>query len=141
MSHIPQSCSTTSIADFANLTANSTSYVLTNPSTNSTLLNAQQSLFPRRQKSWDASSIDRTRRFGGNGNTRLLAVPSHVRHWHSFDIEHAVPRILTKPASTLVQLQQVKQVVPAISVTPQITSETQQSSQVKFELLKIFNIF
>ena len=63
---------------------------------------------------------------------RLLAAPPHARHWHSFDIEHAVPRILTKPASTLVQLQQVKQVVPAIAVTPQIIPVTQQTSQVNF---------
>ncbi|CAF0965702.1 unnamed protein product [Rotaria sordida] len=61
---------------------------------------------------------------------RLLTVPSHVRHWHSFDIEHAVPRILTKPTSTLVQLQQVKQVVPTIAVTQQTSSETQQTSQI-----------
>ncbi|CAF3978401.1 unnamed protein product [Rotaria sordida] len=61
---------------------------------------------------------------------RLLTVPSHVRHWHSFDIEHAVPRILTKPTSTLVQLQQVKQVVPTIAVTQQTSSETQQTSEI-----------
>jgi hypothetical protein len=61
---------------------------------------------------------------------RLLSVQQHARHWHSFDIEHAVPRILIKPASTLVQLQQVKQVVPTIAVTPQTAPETQQTSQV-----------
>jgi len=136
LSHLPQSYSTTSIADFAGLGgSSSSSYVLTNQTINSTLLNVQQSLYSRRQKSWDTSYIDRTRKIGGLLNvsgTRLLTIPSHVRHWHSFDIEHAVPRKLTKPASTLVQLQQVKQVVPTISVTPQTTPETQQTSQVKF---------
>ncbi|CAF4105521.1 unnamed protein product [Rotaria sordida] len=133
LSHLPQSYSTTSIADLSGTSSSSPSYVLTNQTINSTLLNVQQSLYSRRQKSWDTSYIDRTRRIGGLLNvsgTRLLTVPSHVRHWHSFDIEHAVPRILTKPASTLVQLQQVKQVVPTISVTPQTTPETQQTPQI-----------
>ncbi|CAF1008873.1 unnamed protein product [Rotaria sordida] len=107
LSHLLQLYSTTSIADFAGLGGNSSSssYVLTN----STLLNIQQVTV---------------------SGARLLTVPSHVRHWHSFDIEHAVPRILTKPTSTLVQLQQVKQVVPTIAVTQQTSSETQQTSQI-----------
>ncbi|CAF4273079.1 unnamed protein product [Rotaria sp. Silwood2] len=137
LSHLPQSYSTTSIADFAGLGGNSlsSSYILTNQTTNSTLLNVQQGLYPRRQKSWDASYIEKTRKIGGVltvSGTRLLSIPSHVRHWHSFDIEHAVPRILTKPASTLVQLQQVKQVVPTIAVTPQTAPET-QTSQISSE--------
>ncbi|CAF5059700.1 unnamed protein product, partial [Rotaria sp. Silwood1] len=137
LSHLPQSYSTTSIADIAGLGgSSSSSYVLTNQTTNSTLLNIQQGLFPRRQKSWDASYIEKTRKIGGVltvSGTRLLTIPSHVRHWHSFDIEHAVPRILTKPASTLVQLQQVKQVVPTIAVTQQTSSETPQTSEISSE--------
>lgn len=120
-SQLSQSHSTTSIADFLN------------PGANPSLLNLQQNIFPRRQKSWDASYIDRTRKLPGllhaTSGTRLLSIPPHARHWHSFDIEHAVPRILTKPASTLVQLQQVRQVVPIIAVTPQTVPETQQTSQ------------
>ncbi len=121
LSQIPQSHSTTSIADFLNT------------GVNSTLLNVQHNFFPRRQKSWDASYTDKTRKISGvltttTSGTRLLTVPTHARHWHSFDIEHAVPRILTKPASTLVQLQQVKQVVPTIAVTPQTVPETQETT-------------
>ncbi|CAF3892897.1 unnamed protein product, partial [Adineta steineri] len=139
-SQIPQSHSSTSIADFnvinTNTSSNSSASVLTNPSTNSLLLTVHQGIFPRRQKSWDASYADKTRKVGGlltASGTRLLSVPSHARHWHSFDIEHAVPRILTKPASTLVQLQQVKQVVPTIAVTQQTAPETQQTSQTTSE--------
>ncbi len=120
LSQLPQSHSTTSIADFVNA------------GTNSALLNVQHNLFPRRQKSWDASYLDKTRKVSGIltvSGTRLLSVPPHARHWHSFDIEHAVPRILTKPASTLVQLQQVKQVAPTIAVTPQTVPETQQTTE------------
>ena len=120
LSPLPQSHSSTSITDFANL------------ATNSTLLNIRQTIFARRQKSWDASCIDRTtRKVSGVLNmseARLLAVTSHSRHWHSFDIEHALPRLLTKPTSTLVQLQQVNQAAPLISVTLQTTPETQQTS-------------
>ncbi|CAF5138274.1 unnamed protein product, partial [Rotaria sp. Silwood1] len=36
---------------------------------------------------------------------------------------------LTQPESTLVELQQVKQSVPTIAVTPQILPETQQTSE------------
>ncbi len=123
LSQLPQSHSTTSIADFANA------------ATNNNLLNVQQNLVPRRQKSWDASYTEKTRKVSGvltASGTRLLSIPPHARHWHSFDIEHAVPRILAKPASTLVQLQQVKQVVPTIAVTPQTVPETQQTSLVIF---------
>jgi neurofibromin 1 len=77
--------------------------------------------------------MDKTRKVSGIltvSGTRLLTVQPHTRHWHSFDIEHAVPRILIKPASTLVQLQQVKRVVPTIAVTPQTVPETQQTSQI-----------
>ena len=120
-SQLSQSHSTTSIADYLN------------SGTNPTLLNLQQNLFPRRLKPWDASYIDRTQKiqgaFSSSSGTRLLSIPPYTRHWHSFDIEHAVPRILKKPASTLVQLQQVKQVVPIIAVTTQTVPETQQTSQ------------
>ena len=121
LSQIPQSHSTTSIADFLN------------NGTNSSLLNVQHNFFPRRQKSWDASCADKSRKVSHvltMNNTRLLSIPPHARHWHSFDIEHAVPRTLAKPASTLVQLQQVKQVVPIISVTPQTVPESQQTSTI-----------
>lgn len=137
LSLIPQSHSSTSIADFASsaiatgLTSNA---VLPNATINTNFLTIQQSIYHRRPKLWDSSYLDRTRRIGGViglSGTRFLTVPSHARHWHSFDIEHAVPRILPKPASTLVQLQQVKQVVPTISVTPQTAPETQPTTQVK----------
>ncbi|CAF4018043.1 unnamed protein product, partial [Rotaria sp. Silwood2] len=132
---LPQSHSSTSITDFIG-TGESlpSSSALTSPQMNSTLLNVQQGLFLQRQKSWDVSFTDKTRKIGGILaviTTRLLVVPSHTPHWHSFDIEHAVLLILTKPASILVQLQQVKHVVPTIAVTPQTSSETQQSPQVK----------
>ena len=132
LSQIPQSHSSTSIADFTAITANtpsSSSSVLTNPS----LLSIQQGLYPRYPRSWDSSYMDKSRKVGGvmtMTGARLLSVPSQARHWHSFDIEHAVPRILTKPASTLVQLQQVKPAVPIIAVTPQTAPETQQTSEV-----------
>lgn len=137
LSPIPQSHSSTSIADFANAAvaaAVSSNSVLTNPALNSNFLSIQQSVYNRRQKLWEPSYLDKTRKTGavyGMSGTRLLSVPTHARHWHSFDIEHAVPRILSKPASTLVQLQQTKQVVPTIAVTPQTVPETQTGSQVQ----------
>jgi hypothetical protein len=119
LSHLPQSHSSTSIVDIAG----------------STSLNVQQGVFARRLKSWDLSYLEKTRKVGGIStinNSRLLSIPPHARYYQSMDIENAIPRILTKPASTLVQLQQVKQSVPTIAVTPQILPETQQTSQVIF---------
>lgn len=111
----PQSHSSNSIADIAGSNA----------------LSAQQGVFTRRLKSWDPSYLDKTRKIGtvsAIGHSRLLSIPPHARHFQSIDIENAIPRILTKPASTLVQLQQVKQsVVPTIAVTPQILPETHQT--------------
>ena len=108
---LPQSHSSTSIADANSL-----------------------SVFTRRLKSWDPSYLEKTRKVGplsGIGHSRLLSIPPHARHFQSVDIENAIPRILTKPASTLVQLQQVKQsVIPTIAVTPQILPESQQIEQV-----------
>ena len=115
LSHLPQSHSSTSIADIAG----------------STSLNVQQSVFARRLKAWDLSYLDKTRKIGGGNASRLLSLPPHTRYYQSVDIENALPRILTKPASTLVQLQQVKPSVPTISVTPQILPEAQQSNQVR----------
>ena len=115
LSHLPQSHSSTSIADIAG----------------STSLNVQQSVFARRLKAWDLSYLDKTRKIGGGNASRLLSLPPHTRYYQSVDIENALPRILTKPASTLVQLQQVKPSVPTISVTPQIPPEAQQSNQVR----------
>ena len=120
LSQMPQSQSTTSISEFASNCASSG------------LLNVQQHMLPRRQKSWDASYNDKNRKLPNlltSNGTRLFSVPVHSRHWHLFDIEHAVPRILSKPASTLVQLQQSKQTVPTIAVTPQTVPESQQTSQ------------
>lgn len=117
LSHLPQSHSSTSIADIAG----------------STSLNIAQGNFVRRIKPWDPSYLDKTRKVSAVstiGHSRLLSIPPHARHFQSIDIENALPRILTKPASTLVQLQQVKQSVPTISVTPQILPENQQTSQV-----------
>ncbi|CAF1129679.1 unnamed protein product [Rotaria sordida] len=124
LSHLPQSHSSTSIADIAG----------------STSLNVQQGIFNRRLKSWDASYLDKTRKVSGVStinSSRLLSIPPHARYYQSIDIENAIPRILTKPASTLVQLQQVKQSVPTIAVTPQILPETQQTSEVKYEKFEI----
>ena len=115
LSHLPQSHSSTSIADIAGTTA----------------LNVPQGVFARRLKSWDLSYMDKTRKVGAIStinSSRLLSIPPHSRYYQSIDIENAIPRILTKPASTLVQLQQVKQSVPTISVTPQILLETQQTT-------------
>lgn len=114
LSHLPQSHSSTSIADIAG----------------STSLNVQQGAFARRLKAWDLSYLDKTRKIGGGNVSRLLSLSPHARYFQSIDIENALPRILTKPVSTLPQLQQVKQSVPTISVTPQILPETQQSNQV-----------
>jgi len=121
ISHLPQSHSSTSIADIA--------------AAGSTSLNVQQGNFTRRLKSWDPSYLDKTRKIGGvstMNTSRLLSIPPHARYYQAMDIENAIPRILTKPASTLVQLQQAKQAVPAIAVTPQILPETQQTPQVKY---------
>ena len=133
-SQLPQSHSNTSIADCAGAGPFNAGSV--NQASNSGLLTIQQgSMIPRRQKSWDSSHPDKTRKGGGlhtmNG-TRLLPVQCHARHWHSFDIEHAVPRILTKPESTLIQLPKAKQVPPIIAVPPQTAPETQTASQVPF---------
>ncbi|CAF4190057.1 unnamed protein product [Rotaria magnacalcarata] len=120
LSHLPQSHSSTSIVDIAG----------------STSLNVQQGIFTRRLKSWDSSYLDKTRKISGVSTintSRLLSIPPHARYYQSIDIENAIPRILTKPASTLVQLQQVKQSVPAIAVTPQILPETQQTSEASCE--------
>ncbi|CAF2564148.1 unnamed protein product [Rotaria sp. Silwood2] len=120
LSHLPQSHSSTSIADIAG----------------STSLNVQQGIFTRRLKSWDSSYLDKTRKVSAVStinSSRLLSIPPHARYYQSIDIENAIPRILTKPASTLVQLQQVKQSVPAIAVTPQILPETQQTSETSCE--------
>ena len=117
LSHIPQSHSSTSIADMAG----------------SASLNVNHGGFTRRLKPWDPSYLDRTRKVStvaAIGHSRLMSIPAHARHYQSIDIENAIPRILTKPASTLVQLQHVKQTVPTISVTPQILPETQQNTQV-----------
>jgi hypothetical protein len=117
LSHLSQSHSSTSIADIAG----------------STSLNVQQGIFARRLKSWDSTYLDKSRKVGGVStinSSRLLSIPPHARYYQSVDIENAIPRILTKPTSTLVQLQQVKQAVPTIAVTPQILPETQQTSQV-----------
>lgn len=119
LSHLPQSHSSTSIADIAGTTA----------------LNIPQGVFARRLKSWDLSYMDKSRKVGAIStinSSRLLSIPPHTRYYQSIDIENAIPRILTKPASTLVQLQQVKQSVPTISVTPQILLETQQTTPVGF---------
>jgi hypothetical protein len=123
LSHLPQSHSSTSIADIAG----------------STSLNVQQGVFARRLKSWDLSYLDKTRKVGATSTintSRLLSIPPYARYYQSMDMENAIPRILTKPASTLVQLQQVKQSVPTIAVTPQILPETQQSTQVNCFYLK-----
>lgn len=120
LSHLPQSHSSTSIADIAGVTA----------------LNIPQGIFARRLKSWDLSYMDKTRKVGAIStinSSRLLSIPPHTRYYQSIDIENAIPRILTKPASTLVQLQQVKQSVPTISVTPQILLETQQTTPVNLD--------
>lgn len=133
-SHLPQSHSSTSIADIAG----------------SASLNVQQGIFTRRLKSWDSSYLDKTRKVSGVSSinsSRLLSIPPHARYYQSIDIENAIPRILTKPASTLVQLQQVKQSVPTIAVTPQILPETQQASEVNikdtvlFKIVSIFKLF
>jgi hypothetical protein len=129
LSHLSQSHSSTSIADIAG----------------STSLNVQQGVFARRLKSWDLSYLDKTRKVGAASTintSRLLSIPPYARYYQSMDIENAMPRILTKPASTLVQLPQVKQSVPTIAVTPQILPETQQSTQVKcFDFYLKFNSF
>lgn len=120
LSHLPQSHSSTSIADIAGATA----------------LNVPQGVFARRLKSWDLSYMDKSRKVGAIStinSARLVSIPPHARYYQSVDIENAIPRILTKPASTLVQLQQVKQSVPAISVAPQILLETQQTTPVSFD--------
>ncbi|CAF3023543.1 unnamed protein product [Rotaria sp. Silwood2] len=118
LSHIPQSHSSTSVTDIAG----------------STTLNVQQGVFTQRLKSWDLSYLDKTRKVGGVSSSRLLSILPYARYYQSVDIENALPRILTKSASTLVQLQQVKQSVPiTISVTPQILPETQQTSQASSE--------
>jgi hypothetical protein len=122
ISYLPQSHSSTSIADIAAAGGGSTS------------LNVQQGNFTRRLKSWDPSYLDKTRKIGGvstMNSSRLLLIPPHARY-QPMDIENAIPRILTKPASTLVQLPTAKQAVPAIAVTPQILPETQQTPQVKY---------
>ena len=80
--------------------------------------------------------MDKSRKVGAIStinSARLVSIPPHARYYQSVDIENAIPRILTKPASTLVQLQQVKQSVPAISVAPQILLETQQTTPVSFD--------
>ena len=132
VSQLPQSHSNTSIVDFAG--AGPFNALSVNPTPNCGLLTIQQgSMVPRRQKSWDSSHPDKTRKGGGLhalSSTRLLPVPCHARHWHSFDIEHAVPRILTKPESTLIQLPKAKPVTPAIAITPQTVPEIQTASQV-----------
>jgi hypothetical protein len=116
ISHLPQSHSSTSIVDIAGATS----------------LNVQQGVFARRLKSWDLTYLDKTRKVGAASTintSRLLLIPPYARYYQPIDIENAIPRILTKPASTL-QLQQVKQSVPTIAVTPQILPEAQQSAQV-----------
>lgn len=116
-SHLPQSHSSTSIADIAG----------------STSLNISQGTFARRIKPWDPSYLDKTRKVSAAstiGHSRLLSIPPHARHYQSIDIENALPRMSTKPASTLVQLQPVKQSVPTIAVTPQILPESQPTTQV-----------
>ncbi|CAF4021845.1 unnamed protein product [Rotaria sp. Silwood2] len=118
LSHIPQSHSSTSVTDIAG----------------STTLNVQQGVFTQRLKSWDLSYLDKTRKVGGVSSSRLLSILPYARYYQSVDIENALPRILTKSASTLVQLQQVKQSVPiTISIAPQILPETQQTSQASSE--------
>ncbi len=120
ISHLPQSHSSTSIADI--------------PAAGSTSLNVQQGNFTRRLKPWDPSYLDKTRKIGGvstMNSSRLSSILPHARYY-PMDIENAIPRILIKPASTLVQLQQTKQAVPAIAVTPQILPEAQQTPQVKY---------
>ena len=119
-SHLSQSHSSTSIADIAA----------------SGSIRVQQGVSTRRLKSWDPSYLDKTRKVSGAptmNNSRLLCVPSSVRFYQSTDTENTIPRTVTKPASTLVQLQQAKQSLPTIAVTPQILPETQQPSQVKYE--------
>lgn len=120
--NLPQSHSSTSIADMAG----------------STSLSVNQSTFARRAKPWDPSYLDRTRKVStatAIGQSRLMSIAPNARHNQSIDIENAIPRILTKPASTLVQLQHVKQNVPTISVTPQIIPEAQQTNQVRLRSL------
>ncbi len=124
---LSQSHSSTSIADIAG----------------STSLNVQQGVFARRLKSWDLTYLDKSRKVGGVSTintSRLLSIAPHARYYQSMDIENAIPRILTKPASTLVQLQQVKRSAPTIAVTPQILPETQQSTQVSFFMKNDFVI-
>ncbi|CAF1435221.1 unnamed protein product [Rotaria sordida] len=73
--------------------------MITNPTINSTLFNTHQGLFLRRQKSLDASYIDKIRKVSGlliANDQRLLIILGHAHHWYRFDIEHAVARILTK---------------------------------------------
>jgi hypothetical protein len=124
---LSQSHSSTSIADIAG----------------SASLNVQQGVFARRLKSWDLTYLDKTRKVGGVSTintSRLLLIAPHARYYQPMDIENAIPRILTKPASTLVQLQQVKRSAPTIAVTPQILPETQQSTQVNFFMKNDFVI-
>ncbi|CAF4252740.1 unnamed protein product [Rotaria sordida] len=45
--------------------------MIINPTINSALLNIHQGLFPRRQKSWDASYIDKTRKTSNEINLLL----------------------------------------------------------------------
>jgi len=121
ISHLPQSHSSTSIADIA--------------AAGSTSLNVQQGNFTRRLKSWDPSYLDKTRKIGAvstMNTSRLSSILPHARYYLPMHIENAISRILIKPASTLVQLQQTKQAVPAIAVTPQILPEAQQTPQVKY---------
>jgi neurofibromin 1 len=113
--HLPLSHSITSIIDIAG----------------STSANVQQGVCTRQLKSWNPSYMDKTRKISGIttiNSSRLLLIPPHARYYLPIDIENTIPRTVPKPTSTLVQLQQVKQVVPVIAVTPQTAPETQQTS-------------
>lgn len=123
-SFIPQSHSSTSIADIAAVAA---------PAAPPPALNVPTSAFNRRLRTWDPSYLDKSRKVGGVSalnTSRLLAIPQHARYYQSTDIENAIPRILTKPASTLVQLTQVKPSGPSNAAAQQILPETQQPLQV-----------
>ncbi|CAF1509483.1 unnamed protein product [Adineta steineri] len=121
ISHIPQSNSSTSFNDIMN-------------STGSTPLNIQQAAFNRRLKPWDSSYMDKTKKVGGSvstmNNSRLLGILPHARYYQPSDIDNVIPRIVPKPPSTHMKLQETKQSIPTITVAPHILPDTQQTSQV-----------
>ncbi|CAF1066938.1 unnamed protein product [Adineta ricciae] len=132
-SQIPQSPSSASIVDIA---ATVPAILPPPPPPLPSNVPVQPGTFNRRLKSWDPSYLDKTRKVSGVSainNSRLLPIPSHAKYYQTIDIENAIPRILTKPASTLPRSQQVKQSGPNMAVTPQILPETQQTPQTNGE--------